>query len=70
MKTIVISTLSVIGVLMGVICISLILCIPTWLLWNWLMPVIFGLKTITIFQAWGLMVLSGILFKSTLKKGD
>lgn len=30
-------------------------------LWNWLMPVIFGLKTITFLQALGLVVLSKIL---------
>ena len=34
-------------------------------LWNWLMPTIFGLHTITWFQAWGLMVLSSLLFKSS-----
>jgi hypothetical protein len=33
------------------------------LLWNWLMPEIFGLKTLTYWQAWGLLVLSWILFK-------
>ncbi len=32
------------------------------LLWNWLMPVIFGLTTITFWQALGLLVLSKILF--------
>jgi hypothetical protein len=32
------------------------------LLWNWLMPVLFGLKTITYWQAWGLVVLGRILF--------
>jgi len=32
------------------------------LLWNWLMPVIFGLTTITIWQALGLLILSKILF--------
>lgn len=32
------------------------------LLWNWLMPAIFGLSTITFFQALGLLVLSKILF--------
>ena len=34
------------------------------LLWNWLMPDIFGLKRLTYWQAWGLLVLSHILFKS------
>ena len=33
------------------------------LLWNWLMPEIFGLKELTYWQAWGLMILSCILFK-------
>jgi hypothetical protein len=33
------------------------------LLWNWLMPEIFGLKRIGYWQAWGLLALSSILFK-------
>lgn len=33
-------------------------------LWNWLMPDIFGLPIITFWQAWGLVVLSHILFKT------
>lgn len=32
------------------------------LLWNWLMPAIFGLTEITYFQALGLLILSKILF--------
>lgn len=32
-------------------------------LWNWLMPAIFNLPTISFWQAWGLLVLSSILFK-------
>jgi hypothetical protein len=32
------------------------------LLWNWLMPEIFGLKTVSYWQAWGLLLLSCILF--------
>jgi hypothetical protein len=42
------------------------LALCTWvvmLLWNWLMPVIFGLKTLTFWQAGGLLVLTSILFK-------
>lgn len=38
---------------------------PTMLLWNWLMPVIFGLPIITLWQALGLVTLSSILFRST-----
>lgn len=33
------------------------------LLWNWLMPAIFGLTTISYLQAWGLILLSHLLFK-------
>ena len=33
------------------------------LLWNWLMPEIFGLKMINYWQSWGLLILSTILFK-------
>jgi hypothetical protein len=43
---------------------SLIMALPTMLLWDWLMPELFGLKTITLFQAWGLNFLCGMLFKS------
>jgi hypothetical protein len=30
-------------------------------LWNWLMPSIFGLGTITYWQAWGLLILGRLL---------
>ena len=33
------------------------------LLWNWLMPDIFGLPLIGYWQAWGLILLSHLLFK-------
>ena len=33
------------------------------LLWNWLMPDLFGLRTITYWQSWGVLILSWILFK-------
>lgn len=45
--------------------VGIVAAIPTYFLWNWLMPEIFGLKTITFLQAWGLLFLSGILFKSS-----
>jgi hypothetical protein len=40
------------------------------LLWNWLMPAIFGLPTITYWQAWGLVLLSHILIKGGWGGGD
>jgi hypothetical protein len=33
------------------------------LLWNWLMPEIFGLKRLDYWKAWGLLALCTILFK-------
>ena len=36
---------------------GLIMALPTYLLWNWLMPM-FGLPTLTIWQSLGLLFLS------------
>jgi hypothetical protein len=46
------------------VAISLIMALPTMLLWDWLMPELFGLKEVTLFQAWGVNFLCGMLFKS------
>jgi len=54
-----------IGVVGLVVIIAALVSIPVWLLWNWLMPAIFGLKTISWLQALGLSILSGLLFKSS-----
>jgi len=43
---------------------TLLFAIPTMLLWDWLMPELFGLKEITLVQAWGVNFLSGVLFKN------
>jgi hypothetical protein len=45
---------------------ALVLAFPTYFLWNWLMPNIFGLGRIDIYQAMGLNFLANILFKSNL----
>ena len=39
-------------------------------LWNWLMPAVFGLRTITFLQALGLLVLSKILFGGFHRHGS
>jgi hypothetical protein len=41
--------------------IGCVLSIPVCLLWNWLMPSIFGLPTINIFEAFGLSMLITLL---------
>lgn len=43
----------------------LVFTLPTMWLWNWLMPDIFGLQTITFFQAMGLITLTSLLFRSS-----
>jgi hypothetical protein len=44
---------------------AVILAVPTYLLWNWLLPELFNIKTITFIQAIGINMLSSILFKTT-----
>lgn len=39
------------------------------LLWNWLMPMLFGFITINYLQAIGLLILSKILFGGFCRKG-
>ena len=45
---------------------AILLALPLQLLWNWLMPSIFNLPMITFWQALGLNIMSGILFKSNV----
>lgn len=44
---------------------SALFALPVMWLWNGLMPLIFKLPVISYLQAWGLMILSGFLFKSS-----
>ena len=46
------------------ILISLLAAIPTFFLWNWLMPIIFGLPKLTFIQAIGVNLLCECLFKT------
>jgi hypothetical protein len=45
--------------------VCLLLGLPLMLLWNWLMPLIFGLSEISFWQAVGLNLLASILFART-----
>ena len=58
--------LVILGSIVLLIVIAAIMSLPVMLLWNWLMPLIFGLTEITWFQAWGLLFLCGSLFKSNI----
>lgn len=53
---------SILIILLAVL-LSFIIAVPVMLLWNWLMPVIFGLVKITFWQAWGLTILCNLFFK-------
>lgn len=54
----------VLGLLM-LVSLAVIFAFPTMWLWNWLMPVIFKLTEINLWQALGINILSGLLFRST-----
>lgn len=63
-----IETLSIVMVyLVTLLFIVLLLSWPFQLLWNWLMPTIFGLTKITILQAVGLLFLSAFIFKGNVQ---
>lgn len=52
--------------IMALLClVCLILGLPLMLLWNWLMPIVFGLPTLTFWQAVGMNFLASILFGKT-----
>jgi len=55
------TALSVLAIIMMVLW-SLVLAWPFQLLWNWLLPAIFGLGKITFFQAFGLKLLLALVF--------
>lgn len=63
-----INTLIIVMVyLVTLLFVVLLLSWPFQLLWNWLMPTIFGLTKITILQAGGLLFLSGFIFKDKVQ---
>lgn len=45
---------------------AILLAFPTMWLWNWLMPNIFGVMKIDLYQAIGINFLANILFKSNV----
>jgi len=49
---------------------SLLLALPAMWLWNWLMPPIFGLPTVTYWQALGLCLLFRFLFGTGLSSSS
>ena len=53
----------------AIVILALVLSIPVWLLWNWLIPIVFPgggiVQSITLFQALGISLLCSCLFKSS-----
>lgn len=62
MKNLISKVLIIISALVMYTFVSVVLAIPVLLLWNWLMPTIFGITKITLGQAWGISLLCGLLF--------
>ncbi len=56
--------ITIIGGIGLIVFLSFLLSLPVMLLWDAVIPDIFGLGTITWLQAWGLSLLCGLLFKS------
>ena len=55
--------------LAGLLLFSFLLSWPVYMLWNGcLVDAITGVKEVTWMQAWGLNILTGIMFKSTVSK--
>ena len=60
-------TLKLIVTIVGTLyLIALVMGLPLQLLWNWLVPGIFGLPSIGFWQAVGLNVMFGILFRPNI----
>ena len=62
MKNLISRVLIIISALVMYTFVSVVLSIPVLLLWNWLMPTIFGITKITLGRAWGISLLCGLLF--------
>jgi hypothetical protein len=61
------NTIESIATFLGLIAILIVLLgYPVMLLWNWLIPELFGLSEITFWQAIGLNILCTILFRPSI----
>lgn len=56
--------LAVLFVLLVFAIVCLLITVPVLYLWNWVMPIVFGLPVITFWQTLGLLILSGVFFKN------
>jgi hypothetical protein len=62
---------AVVTALAGLLLLSFLLSWPVYMLWNGcLVDAVTGVKEVTWLQAWGLNVLTGIMFKTTVRKSE
>ena len=54
----------------GVFVFCALVSLPFWLMWNWLIPTIFGLPEITLLQAFGLWTFLVLIRSSNFKYKD
>lgn len=70
MKNLITKVLIIVSALAMYAFVSVVLSIPVLLLWNWLVPTIFGITKITLGQAWGISLLCGLLFGQDSSSND
>jgi hypothetical protein len=58
------------GAIMVAMLISLLLAIPVMFLWNWIAVDLFHAPVIGWIQAWGLNLLAGFLFRTTVNNNN
>ena len=56
---------NILSLLLTILILAVISAAPVMWLWDWLMPTLFGLTTITLGQSLGLSFLCSLLFKSS-----
>jgi len=54
----------IIGGIVLAAALALVFGLLVMLLWNWIMPEVFGLNPLTYWQSWGIVLLAHILFKA------
>tara|TARA_R100001015_G_C4580942_1_gene137454 strand:- start:55 stop:369 length:315 start_codon:yes stop_codon:yes gene_type:complete len=57
LKSILSYVLALVFILLTLFCIVLVASVPFYLMWNWLIPTIFGLPNITLIQSFGLWLM-------------
>lgn len=53
-----------IAIVLGTLLVTALLVWPIMWLWNWIMPIVFGLPILTYWQTFAIWILSGVFFKN------